>query len=72
MVVEGTAYYQEKGKARQILHKGDIVKCTPGVPHWQGASPDGEFAHLVVAPDTEKGEVTWLQKVTEEEYNGLK
>ena len=72
MVVEGTGYYQEKGKPRQIIHKGDVVKCPPGVTHWHGASPDGEFAHLVVAPDAEKGEVTWLQKVTDEEYNGLK
>ena len=72
MVVEGTGYYQEKGKPRQIIHKGDVVKCPPGVTHWHGASPKGEFAHLVVAPDAEKGEVKWLQKVTEEEYNGLK
>jgi quercetin dioxygenase-like cupin family protein len=72
MVVEGTGYYQEKGKPRQIIHKGDVVKCPPGVTHWHGASPDGEFAHLVVAPDAEKGEVTWLQKVTDEEYNGIK
>jgi quercetin dioxygenase-like cupin family protein len=72
MVVAGTGYYQEKGKPRQIIHKGDVVKCPPGITHWHGASPDGEFAHLVVAPDAEKGEVTWLQKVSEEEYNGLK
>lgn len=72
IVVEGIGYYQEKGKPRQIIRKGDIVKCAPGVTHWHGAAPDGEFAHLVVAPDVEKGEVTWLQKVTEDEYNGLK
>ena len=72
IVTEGVGYYQEKDKPRQIIHKGDVVKCPPGVTHWHGASPNGEFAHLVVAPDTEKGEVTWLLKVTEEEYNGLK
>ena len=72
MAVEGVGYYQEKGKLRQIIYKGDVIKCLPGVTHWHGASPDSEFAHLVVAPDAEKGEVTWLQKVTEEEYNGIK
>ena len=61
-----------KGKPRQVIHKGDVVKCPPGVIHWHGASPNGEFAHLVVAPDAEKGQVKWLQRVTEEEYNGLK
>ena len=72
MVVEGTGYYQEKDRQRQIIHKGDVVKCPPGVTHWHGASPKGEFAHLVVAPGAGKGEVTWLQAVTEEEYNGSK
>jgi len=72
MVVKGTGYYQEKGNQRQIIRKGDVVQCPRGVTHWHGASPDGEFAHLVVAPDIEKGEVTWLQKVTDEEYKGLK
>jgi len=65
-------YYQEKGKPGQIIRKGDIIKCSPGVQHWHGASPDSEFAHLVVAPDIEKGEVTWLQRVTDEEYHSLK
>ena len=72
LVTDGIGYYQEKGKPRQILHKGDVVKCRPGVTHWHGASPESMFAHLVVAPDTEKGEVIWMQKVTEEEYNGIK
>ena len=72
IVTEGIGYYQERGKPRRIIHKGDIIKCTPGVPHWHGAAPGREFAHLVVAPDVDKGEVTWLQKVTDEEYNGLK
>lgn len=69
IVTEGIGYYQEKGKPKQIIRKGDIVKCAPGAQHWHGASPDSGFAHLVVAPDIEKGEVTWLQRVTEEEYS---
>lgn len=72
MVMYGTGYYQEIGKPRQIIYKGDVIKCTKGVAHWHGASQAGEFAHLVVAPDTRQGEVTWLQKVTDEEYNGVK
>jgi quercetin dioxygenase-like cupin family protein len=72
IVTQGTGYCQEKGKSRQVIRKGDIIKCSPGVQHWQGASPRSEFAHLVVAPDIEKGEVTGLQTVTDEEYKGLK
>jgi len=60
-----------KGKT-QTIRKGDIIKCSPGVQHWRGASPDSEFAHLVVAPDVEKGEVTRLQRVADKEYKSLK
>lgn len=72
IVTQGVGYYKEKGKPGQVIRKGDIVKCSPGVQHWHGASPGSEFAHLVVAPDVEKGEVTWLQKVTDKEYNSVK
>jgi quercetin dioxygenase-like cupin family protein len=72
IVTEGIGYYQEKGKPIQILHKGDVVKCPREAAHWHGASPYGEFAHLVFAPDAEKGEVIWLQKVTDKEYNSIK
>lgn len=67
MITEGTGYYQEKGKAIQIVHKGDVLKCTPGVAHWHGAAPESTFAYIAVTP-TQKGETKWLQRVTDEEY----
>ena len=33
LITEGTGYYQEKGKRVQIVHKGDVIKCVPGVAH---------------------------------------
>ena len=39
LITEGTGYYQERGKPIQIVHKGDVIKCLPGVEHWHGASP---------------------------------
>ena len=38
LTTEGTGYYQEKGKPIQIVHKGDVIKCPPGVEHWHGAA----------------------------------
>jgi 4-carboxymuconolactone decarboxylase len=72
LVVEGIGYYQEKGKSIQLLHKGDIVKCYPNVEHWHGASPDSKFTHTGITPETTKGRVVWLAKVTEQEYNRYK
>jgi quercetin dioxygenase-like cupin family protein len=41
LITEGTGYYQEKGKQIQIVHKGDVIKCPPGVEHWHAASREG-------------------------------
>lgn len=71
LITEGTGYYQEKGKAIQIVRKGDIIKCMPGVAHWHGAAPKSSFAYIAVTP-VEKGKTIWLQKVTDEEYNNIK
>ena len=71
LITEGTGYYQEKGKPIQILHKGDVIKCPPGVEHWHAASPKGSFAYIAVTP-TQKGKTIWLRPVSDEEYNGVK
>jgi quercetin dioxygenase-like cupin family protein len=71
LITEGTGYYQEKGKPIQIVHKGDVIKCPPGVEHWHGAAPNSSFAYIAVTP-TQKGKTVWLKPVTDEEYNSAK
>lgn len=39
LITEGTGFYQERGKPARVVHKGDVIKCAPGVEHWHGASP---------------------------------
>ncbi|TCC96015.1 cupin domain-containing protein [Pedobacter hiemivivus] len=72
IITDGTGYHQIKGQPRQTLKKGDIVKCPPNVEHWHGASPEAGMLQQYILPKTEKGIVTWLQKVTDEEYLGSK
>jgi quercetin dioxygenase-like cupin family protein len=71
LITEGTGYYQEKGQPIQIVHKGDVVKCLPGIAHWHGASPGSRFTYVAVTPVT-KGKTIWLQRVTDEEYHNMK
>jgi 4-carboxymuconolactone decarboxylase len=68
LITEGTGYYQEKGKPIQVVHKGDIIKCLPGVEHWHGGSSEKSFTYIGVTP-TQKGKTIWLKRVTEKEYN---
>ncbi|QDK80520.1 cupin domain-containing protein [Spirosoma sp. KCTC 42546] len=70
VVTEGTGYYQEQGKPIQLLRVGEAVNIAPDVVHWHGATPDSRFTHLAINPNVSKGgAVSWLQPVTDEEYN---
>lgn len=68
LITEGTGYYQEKGKLKQTVRKGDVIKCPPGVEHWHGASPGNGLTYIATSP-AQKGGTKWLQKVTDEEYS---
>ena len=68
LITEGIGYYQERNKPKQILRKGDIIKCLPNVEHWHGASPDTGVTYLALSP-SQKGKTVWLEKVTDEQYS---
>nr|WP_314499126.1 cupin domain-containing protein [uncultured Chryseobacterium sp.] len=67
LVTDGVGYYQERGQAKKILRKGDVIKCPPNVEHWHGASADSHLSHLAIG-NSDKKAVIWLLPVTDEEY----
>jgi quercetin dioxygenase-like cupin family protein len=71
LITAGTGYYQEKGKPKQTVRKGDVVKCAPGVAHWHGATPESGVTYLSTTP-AQNGKTVWLEKLTEQEYLGGK
>lgn len=71
LITEGAGYYQERGKPVRIVHKGDVIKCAPGVEHWHGALPNSSFAYIAVTP-THKGKTIWLEPVSDKDYRSLK
>jgi len=72
IVTEGKGFHQEKGKPIEIIKKGDIIKCPPNVIHWHGASASDTLVHIAISPNTDKGKVVWLEKVSDDEYRHLK
>ncbi len=68
VVTQGVGYHQIKGQARELIRKGDVVKCPPNKLHWHGASKDSGMSHIYIVPNTEKGVVEWKEPVTDEEY----
>ncbi|RNI24046.1 (R)-mandelonitrile lyase [Rufibacter latericius] len=72
LVTEGKGLYQERGKQVQVMQKGDVMKCPPGVEHWHGASPDAPLTHIAISVNAEKGGAKWGEPVTDEQYNSFK
>lgn len=55
LIIEGTGYYQQRGKALQIVNKGDNIKCLPGVEHWHAATPENGVTYLVITGNKQYG-----------------
>jgi 4-carboxymuconolactone decarboxylase len=65
---DGVGYYQERGKPKRVVHKGEVIKCMPGVEHWHGASAESGASYMATY-STFKGATVWLEKVSDEDYN---
>lgn len=68
LALDGVGYYQEEGKEKIVIRKGEVVKCPIDVPHWHGASADTAFVQIAIT-GREKGETVWQHEVTDEEYH---
>jgi quercetin dioxygenase-like cupin family protein len=54
----------------QEIRPGDVVYIEPGEEHWHGATRDRFMAHVAIQEGDENGQVvTWLDHVTDDEYN---
>lgn len=71
LITQGEGFYQEKGKPVQVVRKGEVINCIPGVEHWHGATPKSTFAYIGVTP-VQKGKTIWLKRLTDAEYNSIK
>ncbi|SHI75405.1 cupin domain-containing protein [Desulfosporosinus lacus] len=71
LVTGGVGYYQEEGKAAQIIREGDVIECAPGVNHWHGATPDSWFSQMVIYDVGYSGGKGSEEPVTDEYYANL-
>ncbi|WP_435201844.1 cupin [Qipengyuania sp. 902] len=44
------------------------MRCPPDRKHWHGATPTDTMTHVVVQERLDGENVTWMEKVTDEEY----
>jgi 4-carboxymuconolactone decarboxylase len=67
-IVSGKGLVQMEGRPAEVVGPGDVVWIPPHIRHWHGASPNDAMTHFAVAEALEGNNVTWMEKVTDDEY----
>jgi quercetin dioxygenase-like cupin family protein len=68
-VFSGAGRVQAFGGPVREIHAGDTVWIPPGEKHWHGAAPNVAMTHLAMQEHLDGSHVTWLEHVTDEQYN---
>ena len=69
IIVEGEAYYQERGKEPVILKEGDIIKCEKDTEHWHSSTKYSDVTYLALYGGGEP--TSWTEVLTQEYYDGI-
>ncbi|RJS93703.1 cupin domain-containing protein [Salinisphaera sp. Q1T1-3] len=70
IVTAGSGLVQREGGPIEAINPGDVVWFPPEEKHWHGAGPDTAMTHIAVQEKAEDGPVTWMEKVTDAQYEG--
>ena len=68
LIIDGSGYYQERGKTARKLRKGDIVMIPADAEHWHGAASKSWFMHIGISTNPQKGDAQWLEPVDNKQY----
>jgi len=69
-VVSGAGRAQSWGEPVREFRAGDTVTFEPGEKHWHGAGPGTAMAHIAMQEALDGVTADWLEKVTDEQYDG--
>lgn len=70
IVTFGRGRVQREGGPVEEISQGDIVWFPAGEKHWHGAAPDTAMSHIAIQEAIDGEAVTWLEKVSDEDYTG--
>lgn len=70
IVTAGCGLVQRESGPVETIRPGDIVWIAPGVKHWHGAVPGTAMTHMAIQEVQDGKAVTWMEKVTDEQYGG--
>ena len=57
-----------EGEPKIEFRAGDILWCPAERRHWHGATPRQAMTHIAIHESVNGSPVTWMEKVTDEQY----
>jgi len=69
VIVDGEAYYQERGKDPVILKEGDIIKCDKDTEHWHSSTKHSDVTYLALYGGGTP--TSWTEVLTQEYYDTI-
>ncbi|MES1955961.1 (R)-mandelonitrile lyase [Salinisphaera hydrothermalis] len=70
IVTSGCGRVQREGGPIETINPGDVIWFPPEERHWHGAAPDTAMTHIAIQERGGDGPVTWMDKVTDAQYEG--
>ncbi|SHG59219.1 cupin domain-containing protein [Flagellimonas flava] len=67
IIVDGEAYYQERGKEPWILKEGDIIKCDQNIEHWHSSTKYSDVTYLALYGGGQP--TVWTEVLSREYYD---
>jgi len=68
IVTAGMGWAQQEGGPIEEIRPSDVVRFPPGEKHWHGATPTTAVTHIAIQEAQDGSPVTWLEKVSDEQY----
>jgi len=69
IIVDGEAYYQERGKEPLILKEGDVIKCDKDTEHWHSSTKHSDVTYLALYGSGKP--TSWTEVLTQEYYDKI-
>lgn len=70
IVTAGCGLVQRSDGPVEEIRPGDVVWIPPGEKHWHGATATTTMTHIAIQEQLQGKTADWLEKVTDEQYQG--
>src|SRR5688572_1661788 len=70
VVTAGCGRVQRWGGAIEEIRPGDVVWIPAGEKRWHGAAPTTAMTHIAIHEQLDGKAVDWMEKVSDEQYQG--